>query len=76
MSKILYSVIARGDVPLVDSGSPNIGGNFNQTVNTLLKQVNSHINDRKSLLSGDFAFHFVVTDGITYLAAADVTIIS
>ncbi|KAK8807439.1 hypothetical protein WA158_004198 [Blastocystis sp. Blastoise] len=65
---ILYTLIARGEVVLTEYTATK--GNFPTLSRTLLKKITDS-DTKMSCVYEQYAFHYVVHDGITYLCMAD-----
>jgi Regulated-SNARE-like domain len=66
---IFYALVARGTIVLTEY-TPR-SGNFTTVTRVLLGKINPATDTKMSYLYDDYVFHYLVEDGLTYLALAD-----
>jgi len=68
---IIYALVARGyDHVLAEYTSSGLRGNFSTVTRVLLKKITPE-NAKCSLIYDKYIFHYVVSDGLTYLCMSD-----
>ena len=69
---IIYSLVSRNTQVLAEFTSIGLTGNFSTVTRVLLKKINPNDGDTKlSYICGEYIFHYIVYDGLTYLCMTD-----
>eukprot|EP00808_Paulinella_micropora_P031456 g62300.t1 len=67
---IIYALITRGTQVLAEYTSSGLTGNFSTVTRVLLKKIPDQ-DGKLSYIYDKFVFHYMVSDGLTYLCMAD-----
>jgi vesicle-associated membrane protein 7 len=67
---LIYSLVSRGVNVLCEYTLPGRSGNFNSITRVLLKKIPDE-NNKLSYLYDEYVFHYVVSNGLTYLVMSD-----
>jgi len=68
--RIIYSLVARQDAVLAEYTLPGLTGNFSTVTRVILGKIPPE-DGKLSYVYDKYLFHYVVSDGITYLCMAD-----
>eukprot|EP00478_Filoreta_tenera_P001358 GABV01001379.1.p1 GENE.GABV01001379.1~~GABV01001379.1.p1 ORF type:complete len:239 (+),score=93.91 GABV01001379.1:138-854(+) len=68
---ILFALVARGTTVLVEHISSGLSGNFSTVTSVLLQKIPSDSNSKMSYVYDKHLFHYVVSNGMTYLCMTD-----
>jgi vesicle-associated membrane protein 7 len=69
---IIYALVARGyDHVLAEYTSSGLRGNFSTVTRVLLKKIPSDADSSLSYVYDKYVFHYMVSDGLTYLCMTD-----
>lgn len=67
----MYALVARGhDHVLAEYTSPGLRGNFSTVTRVLMRKIPNK-DDKLSYLYDQYVFHYMVSDGLTYLCMTD-----
>ena len=66
---IIYSVVARGPTILADHAA--MSGNFTTIAPMILEKIATNRNEKRSYGYGDYIWHYMVQDGLIFMAMAD-----